>query len=94
MRNTTVRTSGGTTVASGGHWVWRGGRHVWQSYGFTGGGYAYGPVATGAVYSGTYGVAGHSCWWYRHYDLADLPGGAPGTSGLLRLQPWIFCAVL
>jgi hypothetical protein len=81
VRNTTVRTSRGTTVASGGHWVWRGGRQVWQSYGFTGGGYAYGPVATGAVYSGTYGVAGHSCWWYRHYDPADLPRWCPRYYG-------------
>jgi hypothetical protein len=80
-RETTVRTSGGTTVTRGGHWVWRGGRRVWQSYGFTEGGYAYGPVPTGALYGGTYGVAGHSCWWYRHYDPADLPRWCPRYYG-------------
>jgi len=80
-RGTTVRTAGGTTVASGGHWVWHGGRQVWVNYGFTGGGYSYGPVATGAVYGGTYGIAGRSCWWYRHYDPADLPRWCPRYYG-------------
>jgi hypothetical protein len=81
VRGTTVRTTGGTTVASHGQWVWRSGRRVWQSYGFTGAGYAYEPVATGAVYGGTDGVARHSCWWYRHYDPADLPRWCPRYYG-------------
>jgi hypothetical protein len=79
VRRTTVRTTGGTTVAGGGHWVWRGGRSVWQSYGFTGGGYA--PVITATAYGGTYGGAGHSCWWYRHYDPAGLPRWCPRYYG-------------
>jgi hypothetical protein len=84
----TARATRSTTVAHGGHWVWLGGRHVWQSYGFTGGGYSNGPVATavGGTYGvagvgETYGVAGHSCWWYRHYDPANLPASCPRYYG-------------
>jgi hypothetical protein len=80
VHGATVRTAR-TTIASGGHWVWLGGRYVWRSYGFAGGGYAYGPAATGAVYGGTYGVAAHSCWWYRHYDPANLLRWCPRYYG-------------
>jgi hypothetical protein len=81
VHETTVRTSGGATVARSGHWIWRGGAQVWQSYGVVDGGYASGTVSTGAVYGGNSGATGHSCWWYRQYDPAGLPGGCPRYYG-------------
>jgi len=81
VRGTNARTAGGTTVGGDGHWVWRGGQREWQSYSVTGAGYAYEPGTTGVVYSGTYGVAWHSCWWYRHFDPANMPRWCPRYYG-------------
>jgi len=74
-RNTNVRSSSRTTVSSNGHWVSRGGHRVWVSFGSSGGS-TYG--ATGVAYGVSSGGAGHSCWWYRHYDPADAPRWCPG----------------